>query len=73
MGQAKQRGTFDERAERSKIEHTARLERPRLVELERERNMTPEDRARRRKAQGLLAIATGLTLGFPTTFKRPRL
>lgn len=61
MGQAKNRGSFEERkAEAIIANERRRAERERL-KAEREANMTPEQRAWRRKGQMAMAIGLGLS------------
>ena len=60
MGEAKRRGTFEER----KLESMDRQEKENhereIIEQIVEKNMTPGQKARRRKAQGLLAVMVGM-------------
>jgi hypothetical protein len=71
MGQAKQRGSFEQRAVEAKKAEEVRMENlrswkedRRRAEAERERLMTPEERAKRRDAQQCMAIALGLSASF---------
>lgn len=61
MGEAVRRGTFEER----KLEAMDRQEKEKhereIIEQLIEKNKTPGQKARRRKAQGLLAVMVGMS------------
>jgi hypothetical protein len=69
MGQAKARGSREERViqgvEKKAQLHAAYEQRQR----EREAAMTPEDHAKRKQARMLMATAIGLSASFPTAFR----
>lgn len=64
MGQASQRGSYEERVAqavaRRKEQDIAREQ----AEAIRQANMTPEDRKRQRQVRSFIALATGLSSGF---------
>lgn len=63
MGQAKKRGSFEERvAQAKKIEEEA-LQKRKLKLAEERANETPTMRARRRRAQETIAVLTGFATG----------
>jgi hypothetical protein len=60
MGQAKARGTYEER-KTAAIKRNAELrKKEHLAELEREQNMTPREKSDREKARDLLCLMSGL-------------
>lgn len=69
MGQAKARGSREERVAQG-VEKKAQL-RTAYEQRQREREdaMTPEDRAKRKQARMLMATALGLSASFPTAFR----
>lgn len=69
MGQAKARGSREERVTKG-VEKKAQL-RAAYEQREREREaaMTPEDRAKRKQARMLMATALGFSASFPTAFR----
>lgn len=62
MGQAKERGSFEERQAKAVVADQERLEALARVRAINEANMTPEQRQNRRNARNLIAIASGLRL-----------
>jgi len=62
MGQARQRGTFEERLAMAKELSKEQEEKRRLRDIERERNMTPEQRVERRNSRVLLSLLAANTL-----------
>lgn len=63
MGQAKNRGNFQERQEKAITVNQERKEALDRIRAINEANMTPEQRKNRRHAQNFMAIAAGLSIG----------
>lgn len=63
MGQAKNRGNFEERQSKAITVNQERKEALERVRAINEANMTPEQRKSRRHAQNFMAIAAGLSIG----------
>ena len=61
MGQAKQRGTFEERKALAIARNTAESERRKTVMLERERNMTQKQKITRHNARMILSMGLSNT------------
>jgi len=62
MGQARQRGTFEERLAMAEELSKEQAEKRRLINIERERNMTPEQRVERINSRVLLSLLAANTL-----------
>lgn len=63
MGQAKNRGSFEERKAEAVVANEKRLVAIEQRKAEREARMTPEERSARRKAQMFMAMGMGLSAG----------
>lgn len=61
MGQAKQRGTYEQRLAEGQARRAAELEAAQRAFNEAERNLTPEQRHSRQKARERLAMMMALT------------
>lgn len=61
MGQAKRRGTLEERIKEGIDKANQRAEAAHQRYLERERNMTPDERKKRNEARQLITLAAGLS------------
>lgn len=64
MGQAKQRGTFEERKHQGETRNRERLERLERERLIREANMTPEQRRSRHHMRAFISTTLGLSASF---------
>lgn len=63
MGQAKNRGSFEERKTASIAANKERIEALERIKAINEANMTPEQRQNRQRTQKFVAMATGLAMG----------
>ena len=64
MGEAKRRGTYDERKESAVAAAEQHREEQDQLRREREALMTPEERSRRVKARTTLVVMTAIAAGF---------
>lgn len=60
MGEAKRRGTFNERKLEAMDRQLKERNERKLQMQEKERNLTPEQKDRRKKTLGLLAVMSGM-------------
>jgi hypothetical protein len=61
MGQAKLRGSFEQRVAEAKIANDKRAQEARWVRLAEEANLTPEERKKRKGAKLLLGTMIAMT------------